>query len=231
MGIMAKVPRSGEVKTRLVPPLSHQQASRLSECFIQDVGAAIARAARARPEIHGFAVYAPEGAAQGLAGLLPEDFGLVPQRGSDPRRATAERHRGPARFRISLGVPRQLGQPHASAGAAGRGGAGAAGSRRSPGPRSRRRRWLLPHRAQASPPARLRGHRLEHLDRAAARPSSGRARSRSRSRSCPSGTTWTTCTRCGSSGASCSRPRHEADGGAATRTLLESLLAVVDLLE
>jgi len=83
MGIMAKVPRSGEVKTRLVPPLSHEQASRLSECFIQDVGAAIARAARARPEIHGFAVYAPEGAEQGLAGLLPGDFGLVPQRGGD----------------------------------------------------------------------------------------------------------------------------------------------------
>ena len=83
MGIMAKVPRSGEVKTRLVPPLSHEQASRLSECFIQDVGAAIARAARARPEIHGFAVYAPEGAEQGLASLLPGDFGLVLQRGGD----------------------------------------------------------------------------------------------------------------------------------------------------
>jgi len=83
MGIMAKVPRSGEVKTRLVPPLSHEQATRLSRCFIQDVGMAIAVAARERPELHGLAVYAPEGAERDLAGLLPEGFGLVPQRGRD----------------------------------------------------------------------------------------------------------------------------------------------------
>jgi rSAM/selenodomain-associated transferase 1 len=83
MGIMAKVPRTGEVKTRLVPPLSLEQASRLSQCFIQDVGTAIAAAARERPEIHGLAVYAPAGAERGLLGLLPEGFGLLPQRGAD----------------------------------------------------------------------------------------------------------------------------------------------------
>ena len=83
MGIMAKVPQSGEVKTRLVPPLSHEQARQLSECFIRDVGTAIAAAARERPEIHGLAVYTPQGAERGLAGLLPEGFGLVPQRGAD----------------------------------------------------------------------------------------------------------------------------------------------------
>lgn len=83
MGIMAKVPRSGEVKTRLVPPLSHGQASRLSQCFIHDVGTAIAAAGCERPEIQGLAVYAPEGAERDLLGLLPEGFGLLPQRGAD----------------------------------------------------------------------------------------------------------------------------------------------------
>jgi uncharacterized protein len=83
MGIMAKVPQSGKVKTRLVPPLSHEQARQLSECFIHDVGTAIAAAARERPDIHGLAVYAPEGAERDLAGLLPEGFGLVLQRGAD----------------------------------------------------------------------------------------------------------------------------------------------------
>ena len=83
MGIMAKVPRMGEVKTRLVPSLSPEQASRLSQCFIQDVGTAIAAAARAWPELYGLAVYTPEGAEKDLAALLPEGFGLVLQRGGD----------------------------------------------------------------------------------------------------------------------------------------------------
>jgi rSAM/selenodomain-associated transferase 1 len=82
MGIMAKVPRSGQVKTRLAPPLTSDQASALSACFLRDVAATIAAAAEAHPgRIKGVAVYLPEGEEHGLEGLLPGDFLLLLQRG------------------------------------------------------------------------------------------------------------------------------------------------------
>ncbi len=83
MGIMAKVPLSGRVKTRLVPPLTHDQASALSGCFLRDVAGAIAAAAEADPaRIRGVVVYLPQGEEQGFDGLLPRDFQLLLQRGS-----------------------------------------------------------------------------------------------------------------------------------------------------
>jgi rSAM/selenodomain-associated transferase 1 len=86
MGIMAKVPRSGRVKTRLVPPLTHDQASALSECFLRDVAASIAAAAEASAgRIQGVAVYHAddgEDGAQGLGAKLPRDFTLLRQRGA-----------------------------------------------------------------------------------------------------------------------------------------------------
>jgi uncharacterized protein len=83
MGIMAKVPRSGQVKTRLVPPLTHEQASALSGCFLRDVSAAIAAAAAegGGPPIQGVAAYLPVGEERGFDGLLPREFMLLPQRG------------------------------------------------------------------------------------------------------------------------------------------------------
>jgi uncharacterized protein len=84
MGIMAKVPRSGEVKTRLVPPLTHQQASLLSECFLRDVAASIARTVDAHPgRVQGLAVYLPQGGEQVFDRLLPQGFRLLLQRGED----------------------------------------------------------------------------------------------------------------------------------------------------
>jgi rSAM/selenodomain-associated transferase 1 len=83
IGIMAKVPQSGRVKTRLVPPLTPDEASALSGCFVRDVGASIAAAARSHPAIHGVAVYLPRGEEDALAGMLPDDFWLLPQRGGD----------------------------------------------------------------------------------------------------------------------------------------------------
>jgi uncharacterized protein len=82
MGIMAKVPRSGLVKTRLAPPLTYDQASALSGCFLRDVAATIAAVAEPHPDrIQGVAVYLPEGEEQGFDGLLPRDFSLLLQRG------------------------------------------------------------------------------------------------------------------------------------------------------
>ncbi len=85
VGIMAKVPRSGHVKTRLVPPLTHDQASALSACFLRDVSAAIVAAAAGPhpPRIQGVAAYLPRGDEEGFAGIVPDDFLLLPQRGSD----------------------------------------------------------------------------------------------------------------------------------------------------
>ena len=82
MGIMAKVPRSGRVKTRLVPPLTHDQASALSECFLRDVAASIATAAQAdHARVQGVTVYLAEGEEQDLLHGLPRNFLLLAQRG------------------------------------------------------------------------------------------------------------------------------------------------------
>ncbi len=83
MGIMAKVPRSGRVKTRLVPPLTHEQASALSECFLRDVAASVAAAAEAdHARIQGVAVYLAEGEEQDFRDGLPPDFLYLAQRGA-----------------------------------------------------------------------------------------------------------------------------------------------------
>jgi uncharacterized protein len=83
MGIMAKVPRSGRVKTRLVPPLTHDQACALSACFLRDVAASIAAAAEACPgRIQGVAVYLADGDGDRFGDELPRDFMLLPQRGA-----------------------------------------------------------------------------------------------------------------------------------------------------
>jgi hypothetical protein len=81
---MTKVPRSGRVKTRLVPPLTHDQASALSRCFLRDVADSVVAAARTgSPSIRGVAVYLPHGEEELFDGLLPREFLLMPQRGAD----------------------------------------------------------------------------------------------------------------------------------------------------
>ena len=40
---MTKAPQAGRVKTRLVPPLSPEEAAGLNICFLRDTAAAIAR--------------------------------------------------------------------------------------------------------------------------------------------------------------------------------------------
>lgn len=79
VAIMAKAPRRGEVKTRLVPPLSEADAAGLSGCFIQDVAGNILAAACAAP-IDGYVAYSPPGSEDLFAQLLPDRIGLVPPR-------------------------------------------------------------------------------------------------------------------------------------------------------
>jgi uncharacterized protein len=79
IAIMAKAPRQGEVKTRLVPPLSEADAALLSSCFIRDIAGNILTAARAAP-IEGYVAYSPRGSEDLFAPLLPEPIGLLAPR-------------------------------------------------------------------------------------------------------------------------------------------------------
>lgn len=69
IAVMAKTPRAGGVKTRLVPPLSSEEAAALGSSFLADVTANIQAAARHAP-IRGFVAYAPAGTATLFAGTV-----------------------------------------------------------------------------------------------------------------------------------------------------------------
>jgi rSAM/selenodomain-associated transferase 1 len=80
LAVMTKAPRAGKVKTRLTPPLSPEEAAELNTCFLRDTAAAIAKTAK-NGSARGIAVYTPLGAEDAYAGILPNEFELVPQRG------------------------------------------------------------------------------------------------------------------------------------------------------
>lgn len=74
--------RTGEVKTRLVPPLSSEEAAQLNGCFLRDLAANIERVC-ADSRVRGFAAYTPAGQEGTFEKLLPQSFGLNLQRGAD----------------------------------------------------------------------------------------------------------------------------------------------------
>jgi rSAM/selenodomain-associated transferase 1 len=76
---MVKAPRSGEVKTRLVPPLRADEAARLSVCFIRDVVANLLAAAERLP-LDCYAAYSPPGGEAQLRELLPAQVRMLPPR-------------------------------------------------------------------------------------------------------------------------------------------------------
>jgi rSAM/selenodomain-associated transferase 1 len=84
------------VKTRLVPPLTPEEAAELNKCFLRDTAAAIANACSRRPAgdenkrqseeatgACGIAVYTPPGAESAYNDILPAGFGMLPQRGDN----------------------------------------------------------------------------------------------------------------------------------------------------
>jgi rSAM/selenodomain-associated transferase 1 len=77
IAIMAKASVAGAVKTRLVPPLTPEEAAELNSSFLADVGANIATAATRAP-IQGYTAYHPWGSEQFFATLLPDGFKLLP---------------------------------------------------------------------------------------------------------------------------------------------------------
>jgi uncharacterized protein len=81
LAVMSKAPCAGLVKTRLVPPLTPEEAAALNVCFLRDMTANIAGVARSGGA-DGVVVYTPVGAESAFDGLLPEGFSLLAQRGA-----------------------------------------------------------------------------------------------------------------------------------------------------
>lgn len=77
---MTKAPHAGKVKTRLVPPLTAEEAAALNICFLRDITSTIQLTTKNARGI-GIAVYTPVGAEHSYEGIVPDDFFLVPQRG------------------------------------------------------------------------------------------------------------------------------------------------------
>ena len=77
---MTKVPAPGQVKTRLTPPLTAEEAAGLNICFLQDVAESIADATTISSSC-GVGVYTPRGEEAAYANILPRNFFLIPQRG------------------------------------------------------------------------------------------------------------------------------------------------------
>jgi len=81
LAVMTKAPRPGKVKTRLVPPLTPEEAAQLNVCFLRDTAAAIAQACGTNAR--GVGVYTPRGSEEVYYDILPAEFALLPQRGNE----------------------------------------------------------------------------------------------------------------------------------------------------
>lgn len=79
LAVMAKAPRPGKVKTRLVPPLTLEQAAELNICFLKDTTENILRIA-AGAKAEGVVSYTPAGDESLFDGVLPPSFALLAQR-------------------------------------------------------------------------------------------------------------------------------------------------------
>src|SRR5882762_2228027 len=79
LALMAKVPFAGAVKTRLIPPLSSEEAATLSLCFLRDMTTNVSGMNSDGTE--GVVLYTPANAEGFLHDLLPPRFKLVAQRG------------------------------------------------------------------------------------------------------------------------------------------------------
>jgi uncharacterized protein len=79
VAVMAKAPRAGAAKTRLLPTLSPEEAAALSACFIWDAAENIAAAAR-QAAIAGYIAYSPLGAEAEFRPLRAAGTELLPSR-------------------------------------------------------------------------------------------------------------------------------------------------------
>ena len=92
LAVMTKAPQPGQVKTRLIPPLTADEAAKLNKCFLADTAASISNVCsrqlypshgEATTSALGIAVYTPIGAELDYNEILSPDFALLPQRGEN----------------------------------------------------------------------------------------------------------------------------------------------------
>lgn len=83
IAVMAKAPRPNQVKTRLVPPLTPEEAAGLNASFLRDVTENIQAVAQVLG-VTGYVAYAPNGYAAQFDGLLASNTKLVLADGSIP---------------------------------------------------------------------------------------------------------------------------------------------------
>ena len=76
IAVMAKASIPGRTKTRLVPPLTAEQAANLNTSFLRDVADSLIDAS-ALANIEGFMAFAPAGCAGFFRSILPERIGLL----------------------------------------------------------------------------------------------------------------------------------------------------------
>lgn len=81
IAVMAKAPRAGQVKTRLVPPLTPEAARQLSASFLCDITENIRLAAQAAA-LQGYIAYAPAGLERMFDDVMAPGTGLVLADGS-----------------------------------------------------------------------------------------------------------------------------------------------------
>jgi len=80
IAFMAKASAPGRAKTRLVPPLTFDEAAALNTAFLQDVADNVLLASRhsaPRADIAGYAAYGPPGSESFFRGILPSAIGLI----------------------------------------------------------------------------------------------------------------------------------------------------------
>jgi|SRR5882724_1346790 len=84
LAVMTKAPRAGVVKTRLVPPLTQDEAAKINSSFLRDIADAISAAigeTATESAALGGGVFTPPGAEADYENILPEEFFLILQRG------------------------------------------------------------------------------------------------------------------------------------------------------
>jgi uncharacterized protein len=80
IAFMAKASAPGRAKTRLVPPLTFDEAADLNTAFLQDVADNLELASRRTREpiaIAGYAAYGPPGSEAFFRAILPQSIGLL----------------------------------------------------------------------------------------------------------------------------------------------------------
>jgi rSAM/selenodomain-associated transferase 1 len=83
LAVMAKAPRVGEVKTRLIGALTAEEVTLLYTAFLNDTFALMEAAAEEREELSLVLCYTPEGQEEAFEEIEREGSMMIPQRGGD----------------------------------------------------------------------------------------------------------------------------------------------------